>query len=581
MDAVATADATSGATERVRADTRRIALIAAAIYLAIALWLTWPLVLRPGEVLFGEVIDLHGGIAFLDARIDEGINPFLPGRIDDFNLAGGGAEIAWQTHLATVPSTALLTILGLLFGATAAYGLFAVLGYVVSGMAMMMLLLRLRAQPAVAVLLGAAFAYWPFASLSGGIPEFIHQWVLVGIAWRGVELAHAPNTRNGVLFGLAFALAAVWTPYYLLLGGVLAATLGLGALVMAVRSGSGRRMVVALFVAGAVVAPLIVGLYALSISGTGTSQIPDRNQFELYAYSARPSDYVLPPPENPLVGERIADWVRERRVFEGSGGPYPLYLGVLVILGAFAALWAAVRRRVPWSDPRIALFLPVVAAGAAFSGPPKLNLGGLVVPMPPLAVFDFVSTAWRIYSRFAVVVMLGAVVMASLGLSWALSRWRGRAYASAVALVAVLAAADYLVTPKPSVVRPGGATAEVRIPELYQRLRALGPGGVADYPIKSAGQRAYNDLFYQRFHGHPVLSGYPGGSEGERRALEAIDVNDPLTHGRLLAMGVRYVVVPKHPVFPDPAPPAQPEDRRDYRQVFEDDYGVLYQLADR
>jgi hypothetical protein len=570
-------EARIGAEDRGRPRTLPLAAIAATIYLGIAVVLTWPLVLRPDEVLFGEVIDLQGGIAFLDARLDAGESPFAPGRLTAFNLAGGGAEIPWQTHLATAPSTALLTLLGLAFGATASYGLFALLGYVASGLAMMLLLLRLGSSRAVAVLLGAVFAFWPFATLSGGIPEFIHQWVLVLVAWRAVELVLAPTRRSGLLLGLAFGFAAFWTPYFLLLGGVLFATLAAVALAVAARQGRAREALIALAVACVVVLPLLVALYALSISGSGASQVPDRNQFDLYAYSARPTDFLLPPAENPILGERIAGWVFEHRRFEGGGGPYPLYLGVVVMLALVGAAAALVRRRVPWTDLRATLFVPVLIAGLLFSGPPKVSLGGLVLPLPPLVVYEWVTPAWRIYSRFGILVMLGAVVVASIALSRALSRWRGWHYWAAVAAVAAVATADFLVTPGASAVRPGGSTLELEPPELYQRLRSLPDGGVAEYPIKPAGLRAYTDLYFQRYHGHPVLGGYGGGSEGERRAMEAANVEDPATGDRLRAMGVRYVVVPKHAVFPDPGPPPQPQDPR-YRRAFEDDYGVLYEL---
>lgn len=574
MTAVATHEETMplrAAGEQAGPSMKHIGLIGGTIYLVLAVVLTWPWALHPGSTLFGEVIDLQGGIAFLDARIDAGESPFSPGELTAFNLAGGGADIPWQTHLATWPSTLMLTVFGMAFGAIAAYGLFAVIGYVASGLAMLLLLLRLRVQPAMAVLFGALFAFWPFATLSGGIPEFIHTWPLVLVAWRGLELVQAPSWRSGLWLGLAFVLAAFWTPYWLLLGAVLFGTAALVALVAGRREP--RASVVALGAACAVALPMLALLYVLSVSGSGTGQVPDRSHTELYAYSARPLDFLTPPADSPVVGERIADWVRERRVFPGSGGPYPLYLGVVVIAGLLAALVLAARRRLPQGA---ALFLPLLVMGALFSGPPKITLGGVALPLPPLVVYDVVP-AWRIYSRVGILVMLAAVVLAALALSRLLEGRGPRVALGVAAALAAVSLADFWVSPAPSAVRPGGATVRVEVPELHERLRELPPGGVVEYPIKSAGHRSYQDIFWQRYHGHPVLGGFSSGSRDEARALEALDVKDPLTYGRLRDLGVRYVVIPRQPVFPSPGPEPHPTDPR-FKRVFEDEYGTLYSI---
>src|SRR4051794_30135226 len=88
---------------------------AAAIYLAFAVFLTWPVVSHLGSVLYGQTDpaqpgDLAGGVALLRAMVAGGHNPFIAGTLPQFNVPSG-YEIPWGLNLATLPSTGVLWLL--------------------------------------------------------------------------------------------------------------------------------------------------------------------------------------------------------------------------------------------------------------------------------------------------------------------------------------------------------------------------------------------------------------------------------------------------------------------------------------
>jgi hypothetical protein len=217
-----------------------------------------------------------------------------------------------------------------------------------------------------------------------------------------------------------------------------------------------------------------------------------------------------------------------------NGSENTLYLGVTVLLAGLLGLLASLRDR-RRAFPALAA-LAVTGVAVYFSAPPKVNVGPLTLPTPSELIFDVTST-WRVYSRFVTVVMLGACLLAALGLA-RLGR-RGGAGAAAL-LVAAGAAVVVDLHFKPF----GGAGTALSAPPAIQALERLPPGIVAHYPLVPEGVGDYNDIFLQGYHDRRVINGY-GGTEQEARNLTLADFDDPLTPGRLVSLGVRYAFVPE------------------------------------
>lgn len=474
--------------------------------------------------------DLTGSIAQLQALVDGRHFPFLPGRITAFS-APDGAPITWALNLASLPSLLPLWLLAHAFGAPAAFAIFTLAGFAVSGLAMFLLVRKLTSDPGIALLLGWTFAFFPFAVSQGHNPQFLHGWPLVLLSWRVLALAEAPSARTGLLAGAAAVLTAWWTPYFILLGGAcyLALTVGVLAFAPGDRRPPLRRRIAAHawgFGVFLVFLALFVGLASFGPSATGarTSDIG-----ELHDYASKPLEYLAPSPENPLAGRWTEAYL---------AGRVPVYIGVSILaLAAIAALLAVSRRRRSPLARVVGAFALVALVAFAFMQPPTVSILGREIWLPSFATYHL-SPTWRIYARFVLVLMLAAAVAAAVGLRWLLERRSTRVRVLALGFAMVLVPLDLWA-------KPEQASWPIEVPTIYSALRAQPPGGLVEYPIRSVDFSFYRDIFGQHYHGRQVLGGFARGSVEELRAYRVGRLGDPETAGMLRTVGMRYVLLPR------------------------------------
>jgi hypothetical protein len=549
---------------------------ALALYGVTTVYLTWPLITDLGSTVYlypknpPGPGDVAGGIAQLRELVDGHHNPFLPGRIPDFD-APGGLEIRWALNLSSFSSTLLLYGLALLFGATAAYGLFVILGYVASGTAMFLLIRKLTGSAWIALVIGWAFAFYPFAVVKGEHPQFVHGWVFVLMAWRLLVLMERPTVRNGVWAGAATVLALAWMQYFILVGGILFAVLTAVALVSAAHRRDFRRHLVAhLPSVGLVLGFGLLMRQLLVASGEDTTLVGNTLS-DVVATAARIPMYVVPPAHNILLGGLTTHYLTEHG---WNAVEWTLYVGVTVMLLAAVGIGAAVAGRLRSPAVRaVVAFSAVLVAGVVFSLPPQTKIGGHLIRLPSYLAYE-ASASWRIYTRFVMIVMLAFCILAGFGLQ-ALGRSVGpRRRVALFTIVTVLVPLDLWD-------RPPQTTYRIETPGIYRVLRAQPPGIVAEYPLRPVlNARDYLDLYFQHVHGKPILNGYLSGVD-ERRAM-ALGRLDSSTAGRLATLGVRYVIltpqrlVPGFPVIPDPGPPAS-----NFHLIARGRYGSLYRVIAR
>ncbi len=544
---------------------RREAAIATAVYFVTAVYLMWPVPEHPGSVIYGTYGDVTGSIATYRELAAGPHNPFLPGTLPDFD-APRGLPISWALNVATFPSTALLFGLTLVVGAVSAYFVYTFLGYVASGLAMFLLARKLTGHVGAALVAGWAFAFYPFPVVNGGGHNaFVHGWPVVLLVWRMLELAEKPTRRNGLLAGAATAFCFLWTPYFILIGGVAYATLAVASLVVAARRRAVRTHAVPQATAAGVVFAVLVCLFAVNAASSDAS-LRQNGLEALYVFSARPAELLLP-----TVGP-LSRWTADylsRNMHGSNVSEVSIYLGLSMLALSIVGVVAAVRARAATRRARATLFACVLALVAvAFSAPPRGDLLGLRIPMPSLLVYDITPT-WRVFARFVILAMLAVCLMAAAGIA---ELTRGRRSATALAITgvcAVVVAVDLWAR------NPNYHTALVT-PGIYKVLRELPPGVVAEYPLQPFGYGLYTDLFFQEAHGHPVLNGYPEGSAEEAQALALSNLSSPSTSRGLAALGVRYVLVRTQPDAPSPGTPG-----RGFVLIDRDAFGSLYRVASR
>jgi hypothetical protein len=540
--------------------------IALCAYLAFATYLTWPLAIDLNSRIYGAVGDLTGSMSTYREFVENGALPFVPGTIPDFN-APDGLDVRWTLNLLTLPATATLFGLTAVFGPLPAFGIYTLLGFTLSGVAMFLLVRRLVGHPGVAFVAGFAYAFYPFVVVKAqGHLDFIQGWVLVVPAWRLIELMERPTPRNGLWAGAALLLAFAWTPYHILFAGVIALALGAVALFFAWRRGQLRPAVVALAIAGGLALTWPVAMLAVDRTAP-QSEVRTHTLEEAVAYSARAAEYVVPTSEHPVVGD-AADRYRASHLHGSNRSENTLYVGVTVLLLALLGLAAAVRdggrlRRLAVAGAAVAV------AGFAFSAPPRVDLLGFEFPTATEFIFEL-TTTWRVFSRLVTVVMVGLVLLAALGMLWIVRRRPAGVQYALLAVLLVVVGADLRTA------RAGQGTNRIGVPPPYERLAAMPDGIAVEYPLVLAENTSYGDVFYQGWYDKPILNGYRAGTPDESRALRLRELSDPRTTRGLGALGVRYLLLRRDLEVAGLEDPGRPGRR--FTRITQDPYIALYEL---
>ncbi len=543
--------------------------LAAGLYLAVACFFTWPMPEDPSTIVYAGTGDPYGTMAIWRELAQQNSLPILPGTLHDF-AAPEGMPIPWARNLASAPGVMLPYGLTEILGPAAALGIMTLLGYTVSGTAMFAFARRVTGAIWPSFLAGWAFAFFPFALMKGfGHYDFVWGGLLVLGIWAMLELMEQPSIRRGLLAGSAVALAMWFSPYFILFGGVMWLTLALIGVGVAVSRHELRAALPGQVAAAAIVVAFLVVLVGLaSVAGGEATGVRTAGIDELNTYSARPWEYVVPPAANPWVGDRTGPWLTDH--MHGSNpSESTLYVGVSVILLAALGVILLVRRRLPPRVARVALALATLGFVALLcSAPPEGRVLGLTIPFPGHFIAE-VTTTWRVFSRFVILVMACLTALMAIAL-WAVTRNRTPRWRTVILLVSSLIVVLDLWArmPEPRVNRLADP------PVMVALDRQPAHGIVAEYPLDQPGYGFYTDIYYQQVYGLPVLGGYGEGSIGDTRAQSLVRLSDPVTARRLKRLGVSYVLLRNGPPYSPGAAPGEPTS--DYKLLAEDGFAKLY-----
>ena len=222
-------------------------------------------------------------------------------------------------------------------------------------------------------------------------------------------------------------------------------------------------------------------------------------------------------------------------------------MGLLTIALALGWLVVAWRRRSQLAR-RIALattgLTGILVAALAFGVPSPLNVFGYAFSWPPSRVLWELIPAFRVPSRWIVMIMTALVPLAALGLqtAWSALGRRGPAKRGVglpqLALVGAAMAVSFFELTTEPVDRLARTTPT---PPEYAAVARTPDGVLAEYPLRTSD--IYN--LWQREHRRRLLNGAPPGAPANDASQAVLDPAAPGTAAALAALGVTSIVV--HP----------------------------------
>jgi hypothetical protein len=477
--------------------------IALLLYAALALLLTWPLVIHLTDHVPGGNNDLWQNYWnfwwWKTALLEQGK---LPYSTDLVYQPGGAVSLAFQTHS---PANILLTFPVLLVaGIPAAMNSAVLLGFVFAGWGAYLLCRELIEDRRAAFLGGVVFAFFPqhfeqslehlnLASIEA-MPFFLY--FLVKLVRRG-------GWHNTVLCAAFFALNALFSWHNLLLILPFGIVLFIWELLRAERPRLG-------ILGEATFSGAVACVLLLPFAYPMVAEILQGETYFLKPPPPLPKGIdplflLLPAEYHPLWGNLVTGIYQRLRGY-GSVG-FTCYLGVTAL-----ALWIAGRcrpgsrevastaHRLSWAlwtciflfYLLLALGDPLVLAGTRTS---------LKLPFAALENLPLVGTL-RVANRFVVPATLALSVLAAYGALQIFSMLRPGSWLDRRKVLwglLALLAVDYVWIPYPLRTLPQ--------PQWTEQLEKAPPGLLLNIP---GGHRARgaDDLYLQTLHGRPLVGGY-------------------------------------------------------------------------
>jgi len=518
-----------------RPDERRALVegaVAGAVFLVVALLVTWPMVLNPFGRVFGPFNDSAGAIADLGNWSIHGFSLFGSQWVDWL-----GAPIGfWQSDLLNITAIVLVApalIITEVAGSVLAYNTIIIAGLVMPAVMTYVVVRWIGAGMLPGVWAGLVTLLVPFHV------EASADWFSVGhitmvpaaiiaVAWWGLR----PSWRRAFLIFGVLLVAFFTNAYTGLIVLVTAMCALIGWVLFPGRAVSIRQRLLAVTRPLALVVVAMVPVVALGVHAR--SAVGERPIEYLYSFHVDAWQYLTPSDRSPVYADLLGGPTGLRT------GTATLFLGFLTIALAITGLaaprsWAPLRR--DRSTPVIAASVIVVVVSIIFTHSRPFSIFGVEVPSPSELIFR-VAPTFRAFDRFVLAAAVGLAIVGAVGLA----RVRSRAPARWGATIALGAIA---ITCAELWIRPVAQSPPITTPAWAEALREQDPRGPAVvYPLELPDSYlGYRLRYAQMKVGVPLLNGAPVGSQADRVLNSMPDPADPSTIERLHALGIRSVVV--------------------------------------
>jgi hypothetical protein len=518
---------------RARSDPAR--LLAVPLYLALTLVLTWPLV-REFPRALPTVLE-HTDALLQAYLVGWDWRALASHPLGVFDAPIFHPERRTLTYVDPLLGEAVLAApAGALTGNLAfGYNVALVIGFVASAWAAYRLARWLGVSRAGSHLCGFWFCFSAYRLCNIVDLNLLHTQFLPLGTWFALRFARERRDRD--LWGLALTLAvqAYFAWYYVFFLATIYATVLVHALVtrrLGWRDLVRPRVVLALVACVALLAPVLVPFVV------ERALVPEfhRTLYQSQLYAADPLDYARVPIFNttrgaigPLSGD-LAYW--------------PGLAACLFALVGLAAWWRDRRSRSTarssFGTSEVGIALSIGIVGFVLSLGPFLRIAGhqTHIPLPFAFLFEHFAgfQAIRATGRFAVLVLIGTLILAGTGYEIVRRRVGERRTAILFATAFAITLVDSLAVPVPLVPFP-----DLRHPpEVYRWLSTEPPSGpVLELPCPplEKDERVIDAArqLYQHVHRRPRLDGVSGFVPPSARALRLAAQEFPGEHALDLA----------------------------------------------
>lgn len=450
-------------------------------------------------------------------------------------------------------------------GSTCAFNIHASFGYVFTATVMFLFVLWLtnRRNYFAAWLAGFLVAFSPYLQVKTMIHvSYVYSGLLILILWLALLFWIKPRMIFAI--GLAVLGAALFyhDPYFIMLGIFVLIAVALGITIFHFlfkgleRAELWTRLRYLLFAFPIFIALVSPVLYIrISESTHIEAVVGDSRDTDIMtegkAYSARPWEFVLPANTNPLLPDAVKEFQDNHR--HGTNyGESTLFLGYVSLLLAsiYVVYWfrkGRLKKAVIYRKQQLATLIAgsLTLVGGLMALPPFVQVGVVTLYFPSWLLLSL-TTMWRVPARFFVVLQVGLVVLAVLGLIYLVQRYKqhlkGRRIYILYGFIVVFSLAEF------ATFNPFDRTywTQSMIPSVYTEVKDnKDVDTIAEYPMLDP-PRNYSFIFYlsyQAYHQKPMINSAKIGSPTKQYRESMADLYDWQTPGALKRLGVDRVLV--------------------------------------
>lgn len=522
------------------------------LYIFVSIYATFPVIFRLRTALYGSATDpfawiwnfwwlKYSGLKGLPVN-------FVPVIAYPFGVEFASVSPVW---------TFFNKYLSIWPGEIASYNLQVMLSFLLSGLAMYLLVYYFTKSRISSFFSGLVFTLSPY--------HFIRAWEHLGLSnmhWMvfyilALFIANENRTyKSAIICGFWFALIGQFSNYYYIYFMILFTGLFFGFNTVSAVLKKRRFELINLFknikllgsalgVAMIIILPAIWRYLEMAVCNLPKAQETGliRSFGQLFADSARPLNYFLPAEYNPILGGLARFFIDTPLYGENNGGEQSLYLGIIPLFLAFIGYkkWRDKKdgSGIKCKDDFLIKFwgMTFLAFMICSFSPYWEISSNLFIPFPSYFLYK-IFPIFRNYARMGVLVMMSVCVLAGFGLRQVLETVRSQGMKFIlVSLLCCGVLFEFLNIP------PYRITDANKIPEAYQWVKEQPENTViAEYPLEADMRQV---LFYQRMHKRSLINGAPQGTYAFEVMQKIKDIENNTTAGILSFLGANYVLVHK------------------------------------